>query len=275
MGVQFSFDAQWLEHRGFQMSMPRRCVCSGADDGDLLARPLAFVDRSQTAYRSSSELEQLYEQQVGRRTAAVLIDAMGLIERLPKPFDNPVPYYVAANHAAESLECTTQGRDDGEITCQIVVPNHACALHWLERVNGVCGAEYELLKGEIAHLHTDSWDQLPHETRQRISAWCEFAPGETLRLYLSDADFRSRDAGLAGLVLTDRRLVFHKYHHGGSVQIRSEATLYAKRQDKFSIVSIEHDQRISRVAKLSSRDFEQLAEAIRPIKNWEIRVVEG
>ena len=48
--VRFGFDANWLEHPGFQASMPVRCAFSGSSEiSHLLLRPMAFIDRSGVA----------------------------------------------------------------------------------------------------------------------------------------------------------------------------------------------------------------------------------
>lgn len=72
---------------------------------------------------------------------------------------------------------------------------------------------------------------LPEQVRQRVSVWCRFQTRERFQLYLNDAEMAQRDAGLAGIVITDRRLIYHKFHHNGQVDLASPGTLLMKKME--------------------------------------------
>ncbi|MEX0777118.1 MAG: hypothetical protein WD042_15545 [Phycisphaeraceae bacterium] len=269
-GVKLGFDSIWLDHLGFRCSMPIRGVFSNnTNPHELRARPLAFVDRSGAAIRSAQDLETRYEQPLlpgwGPRE---LINSMGILTALPVPFNKPMPYYVDTHHVGLSLACTTLRRPDGGYTCQIMIPNGSYALDWLGRVNGICGEDYLTLEHELAILGSDAWSALPEVCRQRLAAWCQFQPRERFMLYLSDADFGQRDAGLAGLVVTDQRLVYHKFHHSGQIDLALPGTLHIKTEKEFAQLSYQPPGGLrTRVAKLHAADMEQFCAVMQSIPN--------
>ena len=271
-GVRLAFDSNWLEHEGFRASVPMRCALSGADDrGRLVARPLAFVDRSHGAARSASEIEARYEQPVGSsRSMRELAGRMGVCDHIDKPFNLAMPYCVDAQLGHESLRCTTHTRDDGGVTCEVLVPSGPCALAWLANVNGICGDDYEMLRQEVSLMHSDAWRNLPEQTRERIGAWVSLEGGERFRHYVNDADFGQRDAGLAGLVCTDRRLVFKKYHHQGQIGLASEGIVILRRDDEFTHVTIQSMGQRSRVGKFRRSDLRPLIDVIERAPNLKV-----
>lgn len=263
-GVRFCFDASCLEHLGFRASMPiRGAFDSQTQRAQLLARPVAWIDRSGAAIRNPQDIELKYEQPVHEKsTPRELIAAMRLIEGLPRPFSLPMVYYVSAKDRSLSLPSQTHTRHDGGITCSITIACPTCALEWLARVNGVCGPEYELLEHELALLTSDTWRTLGDVCRQRLTSWCRFQPGERFALYLPDADFGQHDLGLAGIVLTDSRLVYHKFHRGGSVDLHDKATLLARVHGSLYEVLIDNDEGRHRVANLAPDDLARLRAAL-------------
>jgi hypothetical protein len=264
-GVRLAFDSIWLEHEGFRASLPVRNAFSNTPDkADLLARPLAFIDRSSAAIRSVQELESRYEQHLLPGWSALdLLHVMGNIEALPRPFNNPMPYYLSLRHAHRSLECMTHRRPDGGITCEVVMPSGRYALDWVANVNGLCRPEYRLLEQELGLSHTDRWTALPETCRHRIEVWCRFRPRERYINYFNDADFGHRDMGLAGLVVTDRRLIYHKYHHGGEAPLNEEGLLLVREVEGFCHLTLQTPDRHTKLIKLAPPDLPALLEAVR------------
>jgi len=260
-GVRLAFDARWLEHEGFRLSMPMRCVFSDVRDrGVLLARPLAFVDRSSGQIRSAKDLESQHEHHLREASyREAILSAMGTLP-MPRPFDHPMPYYVAEDQTHLSLACSTKQLQDGTWRCEVLMPNGELALRWLARVNGTCGPEYRLLGRAVALLQNERWRALPQKCRQRVASWAKFEPGEQFQGYWSDADFGTRDAGLAGLVVTDRRLIYKKYHHGGEARYRSSPRIQVKDEGEFSTVFVVSEGHRSRMCRLHTRDLSPLRE---------------
>lgn len=266
LGVRFGFDARWLADRGFAISLPVRCVFSGMPHRDqLIARPLVFNDRTRGKKASVADLATRQEHRVlGDRTPRELAKLMGRLEGLPYPFNFAVPYYVSTRFAHMYLHCETRDRSDGGITCEVLVPDASTALEWLARVNGVCGQDYEMLEREASLLHGEAWRALSDSVRQRLAVWCKLRPREVLRLYLSDADFGRNDDGLAGLAVTDQRLIYCKYHHRGQVPIDAEgAAVFARCDERFAELTLHAGGERARMVKLHREGLSQLVKLLR------------
>ena len=263
-GVELGFDSSCLNQKGFRASMPPRCVFSGRDNrAELLVRPLVFGNQFNAPEISIGQIESNFEQRsIGQQSTRELIKRMGLIDGMRKPFNQMVPYYVNSHYTARSLRCTTRVRSDGGITCQILIPNGQCALEWLGRVNGVSGQDYFILEKDIEQTSSDAWTQLPELTRTRIAAWCFFESREQFVCYLSDADIPSRDAGLGGLVATNRRLAFQKYQHHAEVALSDKALLLVQYENNMASVTLRTATTKTSMGKFRRAEVQKLVEIV-------------
>lgn len=276
-GVRFAFDSTWLGHDGFRASMPVRCIFSGSSSREkLIARPLVFMDRANAAAPALDRINASHEnRQLGDHPPRHLMRMMGLIEGFTHPFAYAMPYYTSTRYAHLQIHCQTRDRVSGGVTCEVLIPDGLAALDWLARVNGVCGKEYELLEHDVGLRHGDAWAELPEECRQRIAAWCKLGAQEVLLQYFNDADFGKRDAGLAGLVLTDQRLVFSKYHHRGQVRVDSDDTaVLARTEGKFVSLSLRVGKEIHRLIKLHRHDLDRLTQSLQQAGKVRVQVMQ-
>jgi hypothetical protein len=271
-----AFHSRWLDHEGFLASMPMRCAFSGATDRrDLLARPLAFCDRSGGTVRSPQDIEAQHERHLETgETPRDLVETMGRIDHMPRPFNRVMPYYVSLHFTHQSLKGATSSGEEG-IVCEVLLPEPGLALAWLGRVNGVCGGDYALLEEEVSLLQSDAWGELSHACRQRLGAWCNFHPGERFRLYVNDADFGMHDAGLAGLVITDQRVIFHKYHRRGEVGLDAEAIVQARADEDFAQLTLLASSGRTRMVRLHFDDVDRVADMLREAPGLRMKFVEA
>lgn len=264
-GVRFAFDAKWLAHEGFRASMPIRCVYSGsAERAKLFARPFVFADRSRGTKSNPADIGAPHDiRSLGDADPRQLMQMMGTIEGMPNPFLYCMPYYISTRYANKLVHCMTRDRTSGGITAEIVIPDAVCALEWLARVNGVCGPEYELLERDTSLLHGDKFQELSDVCRGRIQSWCKLRPHEVFQAYFNDADFGRLDEGLAGVIVTDLRVVYCKYHHRGQVRLdNDEALIVAKPEGRHVNISLQLGSDRARMCKLRKDDIAQLETAI-------------
>ena len=263
-GVVLAFDSHWLNTDSFRASMPARCVFTGGDNlTDLRAKPLAFVDRSQAAIRNATTIEMGHEHHLLQNQGMMdLLHVMGILDGLPGPFDLAMPYFTDREHLSSVIYCKTTTRPDMGISCEITIPCHEVALEWLMRVNGVCSDDYHLLAYEIGIISNDSWKMLSEKCRHNMEAWCHFNQGENLSLYVRDADLGKSDDGLAGLVVTDKRIIFHKYHHNGEIDLTRDATLIARKEKRLYRLSLIYGQHQTRVGNIHEHDLDDIREAL-------------
>ncbi len=263
-GVTLAFDAIWLHHEAFRGSMPVRCAFCGRNKRDeLIARPLVFDDRALTD-KATLELAiaVLEHRHLGDRSPRQIGEHISHVPHMPPPFHLPMPYFVSTRYAHLSVHCLTRNRSDGGVTCEVLIPDPHTALAWVCNVNGMCGPEYELLEREVAMLHGEAWRALSETCRDRIAYWCKLHPGEQFRLFTNDADFGKRDEGMGGLVLTDQRLVFCKYHHRGQVRLDDPAVIRIKVADRFAALTLVSGNDRLRMVKIAEHDLPALLEAL-------------
>jgi len=261
-GVHFAFDVRWLRDRRFQVSIPRRCAYSG-DSKRLTARPVIVKNRTTDNTTRARSVEMHYEQDVGSKFSPfTLIDAIARLEGVTEPFDVPLIYYAAEGHTNNALECKATHHDDGTEIVEVQIPHGEVALKWLERINGFCDPACEKLKADIDGLGSNAWLAIPERTRQRLEAWCRFERGEKFLVYLRDADMTSSDAGLGGIVVTDRRLLYHKYRQSLSTSLNQEATLHVRTDDRVARLTLEAHGRMTKAGKIARGDVNALVEAL-------------
>ncbi len=264
-GVRFAFDSKWLSHEGFRSSMPTRCAYSGtADRTKLIARPMVFADRARGVHTKAEDITSHHDiRSLGDAPPRKIMQMMGTIEGMPSPFLYPMPYYISTRYANKTIHCMTRDRPSGGITAEVVIPDAVCALEWLSRVNGVCGPEFELLERDTSLLHGDRFQELSEVCRSRIQSWCKLRPHEVFQVYLNDADFGRLDEGLAGVIVTDKRVVYCKYHHRGQVLLDDEqASIIAKPGGRYFSLTLHIGEERSRMCKLHKADIPQLESAI-------------
>lgn len=263
-GVVFAFDGMWLEHQGFRLSMPMECLFSGnSTRNELIARPLIFEDQCKALGKSRNEIEVRHEHHlIAGQTARDAMRSMDKLEWLPKPFNLPMPYYVDKKHTAHSVHAWTESPALGEITCFVQVVSGDYALHWLLRVNGATGPEYDLLERAVATMWSGPWADLTELTRSRLEVWCKFEPMEHFLLFLPDSDFSKADTGLGGLVLTDRRLIYCKFKHRGSFPLDTVSELHVKTERDTAELVLRHEDGRTRICKLHLADLPTLVDAL-------------
>lgn len=261
-GVHFAFDVRWLRDRRFQVSIPKRCAYSG-ETKKLTARPVVAKNRTADTTTRARAVEMHYEQDVGAKYSPfTLIDAIARLEGVKAPFDLPLIYYAADGHTNNALDCWATHQDDGTEIVEVQIPHGEVALKWLERINGFCDPACEKLKADIDGLGSNAWLAVPEKIRQRLEAWCRFERGEKFLIYLRDADMTSSDAGLGGIVVTDRRLLYHKYRQSLSTSLNQEATLHVRTDDRVARLTLEAHGRMTKAGKVARGDVNALVEAL-------------
>ena len=262
-GVLLGFDARWMAHEAFRVSMPVCCAFSGhRQGGDLYARPMVFLDQYRGDDLSTHAMETRYEQRLmSQQHPRELLLATGILDEMNTPFGEPPIYFVSGKSSGHSLSCHTSN-ESGTLVCKVLVPDPKVAMEWLARVNGMCGSEYEILAADVVSIGSETWLQLPVECRERLAVWCNFEPREQFRIYLNDADFTTKDIGLAGVVVTDRRLIYHKYHHSGSISLDQEARLHIRAENNAARLTLEHSGRMARVGRIHLKEIDRLSETL-------------
>lgn len=263
-GVVIAFAAEWLNHETFRTSLPLRCVVSGSSTkSPLSCRPVIFANRIRGEELHARGMEVRYEMEIGAGFSPRSHSReIGRMDNLTAPFDRPLLYYVKTGLNADAIKARVSTGEDGRDVCEVTIPHGEVGLDWLSRVNGRCGIEYALLKTEVATYTNNAWSSLSERTRRRIETWCQFSRGERFRLYLNDADLTVADEGLGGVVVTDQRLLHHKFRRSRSISLNQDATLHLRTDDKFTRLTLESGGRLARAGKIHRSDMNALIEAL-------------
>lgn len=264
-GVRLRFHVKMFDLPGFRASLPMKCI-AGGEGKDLIARPLPWVDKATGHFVNPGELEARYELNVrAHQSPREVLQVMSAINELSAPFNQPIPYYVSRERAKDvSIHCETFGTPEG-VQCEVVIPSGPYALEWLGRVNGVCGEDYERLEAEVLKFEAKAWRAIPQEVRHRLGVWFDFQAGERFLGYFNDSDFAKSEAGLAGVVLTDHRVVYCKYHHHGSFDLAEDIRLAAIVDGQFADLKAKLASGTRRMVRLRRSDAIALGNMLRKL----------
>ena len=213
-GVELIFPESQLADPLFRASMPERCVITGEHRGeaDLSARPMVFINKDENGDRQARAIETQFEVAVDPSYQHHdYMGKIGTIDGLVAPFDLPLPYLVSANLFEASLRCLSVRSDSHPAYCRVIIPAAATAAEWIANVNGTANEAWHYLQQQASRLSCEAWVRLPHVIRDRINAWCSFAPGESFVAYARHAETVAKEAGLGGLLVTDQRLIYHMF----------------------------------------------------------------
>ncbi|MEM9420708.1 MAG: hypothetical protein AAGA25_16905 [Planctomycetota bacterium] len=274
-GVSLSFATELLQHEVFRTSMPIRCAFTGkGPETHLVSRPMIFPNRSTEEGSSQARgYEMRYEQTVGpKHSPREHVRGIGRLSGFYEPYDRPLLYYACDGHAGEALKCRAHTDPMGPDHCEVLIPFGEVAVEWVSRVNGRCGPEYALLKTAVAHLKNDGWTSLSEKTQRRLETWCKFERGERFKLYLNDADLTVADMGLGGVVVTDRRLLYHKFRRSRSLSLNQDAVLHLRTDGKYVRITLESGGRLARAGKIHRPDMDKLIQALEDAPRLKVMV---
>lgn len=263
-GVSLSFATEWLKDEVFRTSMPIRCAFTGkGPKNNLVSRPMIFLNRYKEIGEQARAIEMNYEQSLtAKHSPREHVRNIGRMNGLASPYDQPLLYYASDGHAGESLKCRARSGVSDLEHCEILIPCGDVAVEWVSRVNGRCGPEYALLKTTVAALSDDGWSSLSEKCQRRLETWCRFERGERFKLYLNDADLTVADEGLGGVVVTDRRLLYHKFRRSRSLSFNQEAILHLRTDDRYARITLESGGRLARAGKIHRHDMDKLIQAL-------------
>lgn len=220
MGAFFLFDSRLLRDDAFRAAFPQSCILCGGKD-DLSVYPVVWSCKLQGKVDKNDLLRQgpyvRRLDELTHRKGRKMLSQLKRVENIPEPYNLPFPYYVCPScspvgaimtHVHTRKDPAQQGATQ-EI-CELGISSLTQAERFA-RV--VCGADTEAVR-EIHQARmecmSDAWRTLPLAVRNRIKQWFEKGQDEKFIAYVSDADFAKAEAGTAGLVITDQRLVYRK-----------------------------------------------------------------
>jgi hypothetical protein len=233
-GVCFEFPAAELKNPDLRKSFPHKCFhCLGSENlevhliiwGDKLPRQGEFHVNDLKS-KALGRLDQMLRTDQKR-----WLDQLEPMSILPPPFSNPFPYFVcrSCNTVGEITARVTSRQ--GEDRCHIVIANPEIAREFFHNNGGKSAPGYRRVADAAARQRDDRWQRLAFPVRNRIATWFKPDSDERFLAYFRDADFSRSETGTAGVVLTDRRIIYRKYATmrefdigtGGKLSIKADA----------------------------------------------------
>jgi len=235
MGAFFEFPTERLNDVRLRGAFPHLCLSCGSGE-NLDVHLIVFSER--LPERDYHRANEYVSRVVGRLNNNAQAKDPGWIEQLPRlqtmppPFDLPFPYYVCPRCSAIGAVVTHVLHHDRTEYCQINIQNLKMAAVFLSNAGGTGSEDHKRLAAAAKQQHHDRWQLLPLPVRNRLRQWYQPVESERFLGYYADEDFAKAEAGVAGLVLTDRRLICKKFsalrtfeHQvDGLVEIRDEGT---------------------------------------------------
>jgi hypothetical protein len=275
-GATFEFPPELLEDADLRWSFPQRCVhCLNPETlsvhlliwGDKLPRGDAL--RLQEAeVRTARHLDRLIA-----RDPESWFEKLDPIVVLPRPFSNPFPYYVCRDCTAiGEVQCQVASHDGSE-HCQVTIANLTVAIDFYRNNGGRGEPGYQRLLVARRQQKDNQWENLPYAVRARVSSWFTCETEEKFLGFYPDEDFSKADAGAAGLVLTDKRIVYKKYSACRDYPLRQGGRVYIEATKSRATVEIAQDGRDDAVTSTRPLAAGALARSLTELSQaWQVTV---
>jgi len=213
-GALFEFSAARLLDESFRCAMPRRCIQCGSRN-HLSARVIVYSGTltdsvSLEAERSVGALV-LTDEETRDLGNADLLRRLPQVPNVPVPGNLPMPYWLCDM-------CTGTAAISGEIHvntetgvgwCRLLVRNLRRAEEFAAAAGGECRPACLELKKANQDIAEHPWDTLAEVVQHRIQQWFKPREGEQFLAYVPDRDYVRTEDGMAGLLVSDRRLIYH------------------------------------------------------------------
>lgn len=212
-GVVFEFPADRLRDISFRCGMPRICMRCSAK-ANLRAQVIVYaspvVDEATIHTLLDSGRLTFSAPFAERISAKDLLDQLPSLPDAPPPTDMPMPYWLCemCDHEGLVTGHLIENAKTGDQTCQLHMANLHRARDFLQAVDGNDDDMAKLNRWCVTE-DDKPWDLVPESVRQRLKQWFKAEPNEHFLAYIPDRALSRREEGMAGVVVSDHRLVYH------------------------------------------------------------------
>ncbi len=217
MGAFLLFDSSLLFQEEFRSKFPQKCITCGSTDELSIytvewhcSRTKKRADmKERTGYHMPSvfELDRFKE-----HSPIKLLSVLSKIEFIPEPYCLPFPYYVCKSCSpvgAIMTDIRPNNDTEGEM-CELGIASVQQAYAFAVSACGERSTIAQEIEAALKNGGGGAWKRLPLAVRNRIKQWFTLASEEDFLAYIPDADFSKAEAGIAGVIVTDKKLVYHK-----------------------------------------------------------------
>lgn len=211
-GVLLEFPTSRLLEPGFRGAMPRECLWCGARE-HLRCCVIVFAVGPGMPMRDADVCPPpvLIGEDLSDLDADKLLKRLRRVPNVPHPGDLPMPYWlcelctggIAVAGRFELHAHAASGR------AGLIIRNAQAAERFLAAADGEGCAGHLLLRERIRRIPEDPFRALPFAVQRRLSVWFRPEAGEKFVAYVPDRNTTWQNDGMAGLVVSDRRLIYH------------------------------------------------------------------
>ncbi len=219
----FEFPASRLEDPHFRCAMPRQCLQCGTQV-NLVAHVIIFTSHLVTSI--SLEEDRGAKPLVLSDREIQSLDGEGLLARLPNvpdvpsPGNLPMPYWLCDMCGSSgSISGEIHVNTTGEGRCRLLICNLQRAEEFMTAVGGAGSPEHAELQQHLADVAETPWEMVSMVVQHRLQQW--YTPQEDERFvgYVPDRDRVRTEDGMAGLVLSTKRLIYHtQFRHREAIR---------------------------------------------------------
>ncbi len=242
-GTLFEFPAEMLRGEAFRCAIPRRCVHCQAKS-NLSAHVLIFTPEMRDSISLEAEHQaghlSIPQDQLGDLHGPAMLAKLPEVPNVPEPANNPMPYWVCdmcSGAGSISTQITVDG-SSGRGRCRMSFSNLHLARDFFANAGGEGARDYAKLSEYIEHMDEDRWDALPSVIRHRLEQWFRPSGGEEFLAYVPDRAFVRTEDGMNGLVISDKKLVFHHppLHQEAARELKLTIVLRAEKGDEVAAI---------------------------------------
>ena len=227
-GAIFEFPAEYLRQAKFRCSIPRVCIhCLGRVH--LSAHLIIFAPqlRDSISLEAEHKAGQLTipQERLSGLTGEEMLQHLPEIPNVPAPANLPMPYWVCDL-------CSGAGAISGQIKvdqasghghCRLFMRHLQVAASFLGAVAGTHSQDFARFVEFAKRAKKDRWDALPTVVRHRLEQWFRPADDERFIAYIPDRNRARTEDGMAGVIISTRRLIYRRppIHH----ELSSDSTV--------------------------------------------------
>jgi len=154
---------------------------------------------------------RLSEDHIRDLTPEQMLDRLPMVPNVPAPGNLPMPYWVCDMCSGAGVVSGQIGvhPETGQGFCRVLIRSLRRAAEFIAAAGGASTPDFHELQRAIAAVVESPWDILPEFVQHRLEQWYRPKQGERFLAYVPDRHLARIDDGMAGIAISDVRLVYH------------------------------------------------------------------
>ena len=213
-GVLLEFPVGRLNEIPFRCSMPRKCLQCGSRT-HLKAHVIVYSTNLRDAISLEAEHSAgsmvMAEEAFHGATGLDMLRMLPRVPNVPHPGDLPMPYWLCdmCSGAGVLSAQLNVNSATGKGWCRLLFRSSRRAMEFMAASGAGSTKDYEDLAKRVSAAGENAWETLSEAAQNRLRQWFRLNDGESFIAYVPDRDRMRTEDGMAGIVLTSHRLVYH------------------------------------------------------------------